>query len=107
MAEPCRIRCFEPATDAVRRGRQQDVRPAGDDRRGIGGDLRVVGRGSDADRRGMQNIGAASFERGDEVLTPAVGRDSDAEALELVRSEAGQPRFCSDVVNCVSDGSGG
>lgn len=55
----------------------------------------------------MQNIGAASFERGDEVLAPAVGRDSDAEALELVRSEAGQPRFYSDVVNCVSDGSGG
>jgi len=41
----------------------------------------------------MQNVGAAAFERGDEVFASAVGGDSDAEALELVRSEAGQPRF--------------
>jgi len=93
VAEPGRIRRFEPATDAVRRRRQQDVRPAGDDRGGVCGDLRVVGRGRDADGGGMQNVGAAAFERGDEVFASAVGGDSDAEALELVRSEAGQPRF--------------
>ncbi|WP_233199578.1 hypothetical protein [Cryobacterium sp. N22] len=55
----------------------------------------------------MHDVGAAPFKRGDEVFAPAVGGDSDAEALELVRPEAGQPRFCSDVVNGVSDGSGG
>lgn len=62
----------------------------GDHLLGGGQHLTVVGDIGHPDGRGVEHLGTASFEGGDQILGPPVGGHTDPETAQLVGGEPGR-----------------
>ena len=95
-AQPGGVGDLEPAPHPVAGGDQHDLRPGPDQLAGVDDQCPVLLVRGDGQRGGVQHLGAAALQGGDQVGGPAVGGDPDPEASEhLYRHPAGPRPWCA------------
>jgi hypothetical protein len=83
-AQTCRIGDLEPPAHPISRRHQHHLWSSGDQYAGFGDQRVVVVVGHDRQSRGVEHLGSAAFQGGDQVSRSAVGGDADAESAKHV-----------------------